>query len=60
MSNTTTTTTISFPFIMPDSHPDLFPYVLIVMSLICFECVLVSFFITVPARMRAFNKDYLR
>ena len=43
----------------PDSYPELIPYVLIMMSLISFECLLISIFITGAARRKSFNKDYL-
>ncbi len=45
--------------IEPDNYPELFPYVLLVMSLISFECIIVSFVFSVPARTKAFNKEFL-
>jgi hypothetical protein len=45
--------------ILPDSHPELYPYVLLSMSFIALQCYLIPVFITVPSRRKVFNKEFM-
>ena len=45
--------------IAPDSHPELLPYVLIVMSQICAICLLMARLVIIPARKRAFTPEVM-
>ena len=45
--------------IVPDSHPELFPYVLIEMALICGMCWVIGPLIVVPARKKAFTFEVM-
>ncbi len=39
--------------------PELYPWILLVMSAICIECAFVPFFTVAPARRNTFNKEYM-
>lgn len=44
----------------PDNHPELFPWVLVVMSAISLECYLIPFIHTVRVRIQVFNKEFMQ
>ncbi len=46
--------------VMPDNHPELFPWVLFVMNLIAFQCFAIPFVHTVRVRARVFNKEFMQ
>ena len=48
------------PPFMPDNHPELFPYVLLAMVIIAFQCFLIPFIYTVRVRVSVFNKDFMQ
>ena len=45
--------------IQADSNPELFPWVLLVMSAISLECYLIPFVYTVRVRNQVFNKEFM-
>ena len=45
--------------ILADNHPELFPWVLVVMSAISLQCFLIPFVFTVRVRSRVFNKEFM-
>jgi hypothetical protein len=47
------------PHVHPDNHPELFPWVLFMMSIIAFECFMIPFVYTVRVRSQVFNKDFM-
>jgi len=47
------------PF-MPDNHPELFPYVLLSMVIIAFQCFVIPFVYTVRVRAKVFSKDFMQ
>ena len=42
-----------------DNHPELFPWVLLVMSAISLQCFLIPFVFTVRVRSQVFNKEFM-
>jgi len=42
-----------------DNHPELFPWVLVVMSAIALQCFLIPFVFTVRVRAATFTKEYM-
>ncbi len=48
------------PLFMPDNHPELFPYVLLSMVIITFQCYIIPFVYTVRVRAKVFNKDFMQ
>lgn len=54
------TTMAGPPPFMPDNHPELFPYVLLAMVIISFQCFLIPFIYTVRVRVSVFNKDFMQ
>lgn len=45
--------------ILADNHPELFPWVLVVMSAISFQCFMIPFVYTVRVRSSVFNKEFM-
>jgi hypothetical protein len=54
------TTFVAPPPFMPDNHPELFPYVMLVMVIIAFVCFMIPFVYTVRVRYQVFNKDFMQ
>jgi len=50
---------LPLPF-MPDNHPELFPYVLLSMVIIAFQCFVIPFAYTVRVRAKVFSKDFMQ
>jgi uncharacterized membrane protein YecN with MAPEG domain len=48
------------PPFMPDNHPELFPYVLLSMVIIAFQCFIIPFAYTVRVRSKVFTKDFMQ
>jgi glutathione S-transferase len=44
----------------PDNHPELFPYVLLAMTIIAFQCFMIPFVYTVRVRAKTFTKEFMQ